>query len=458
MKEIPFRWIDRYLIHLKIQEKFLLLLILPIIALISVSLVFNNAAERMLHNQYNTEYQLVKNLINDGYVSQKQIDTILTSLGENTSSNTKSTLLLENKNSLLSSLNIAEMIIIFSVLFIMTMSVYYIMTFIGGAMFTMNKALKTLADGDLTERMNFFKVRDEFSDIAITIDKVAEREQNMVLSIQKSITLMQSISADLSQSNQRSHEISGVQQEHLNSLASATEEMVATIRDVANLAQDSSAQTVQAHTVAAEGQTKVVRTLDSISNLSFEIQSASDAVSQLESNTAQIDDIVATIRGISEQTNLLALNAAIEAARAGEQGRGFAVVADEVRALASRTQQATGEIQSMIEAVQKNSRSLTHLMEKTVSNASTGKQKMSEVDVEFGTLTKKNQRISDSSIQIATAAEQQGVVAVNIAESVEEVRNQATNVHNMISENTLTISKLTNQSNQLEKLLDGIRA
>ena len=191
MKEIPFRWIDRYLIHLKIQEKFSLLLILPIIALISVSLVFNNAAERMLHNQYNTEYQLVKNLINDGYVSQKQIDTILTSLGENTSSNTKNTLLLENKNSLLSSLNIAEMIIIFSVLFIMTMSVYYIMTFIGGAMFTMNKALKTLADGDLTERMNFFKVRDEFSDIAITIDKVAEREQNMVLSIQKSITLMQ---------------------------------------------------------------------------------------------------------------------------------------------------------------------------------------------------------------------------------------------------------------------------
>ena len=74
MKEIPFRWIDRYLIHLKIQEKFSLLLILPIIALISVSLVFNNAAERMLHNQYNTEYQLVKNLINDGYVSQKQIE------------------------------------------------------------------------------------------------------------------------------------------------------------------------------------------------------------------------------------------------------------------------------------------------------------------------------------------------------------------------------------------------
>ena len=108
------------------------------------------------------------------------------------------------------------MIIIFSVLFIMTTSVYYIMTFIGGAMFTMNKALKTLADGDLTERMNF-KVRDEFSDIAITIDKMAEREQNMVLSIQKSITLMQSISADLSQSNQRSHEISGIQQEHLNS-------------------------------------------------------------------------------------------------------------------------------------------------------------------------------------------------------------------------------------------------
>ena len=97
-------------------------------------------------------------------------------------------------------------------------------------------------------------------------------------------------------------------------------------------------------------------------------------------------------------------------------------------------------------------------MEKTVSNASTGKQKMSEVDVEIGTLAQKNQRISDSSIQIATAAEQQGVVAVNIAESVEEVRNQATNVHNMISEKTFCSSVNSQIKVTSSKNLDGIRA
>ncbi|OEF05132.1 methyl-accepting chemotaxis protein [Vibrio genomosp. F10] len=467
MKETAFRWIDKYLIHLKIQEKFYLLLILPLLALGILTLVLDNASDTMLDNLYQEELVLMKSFIEEGNLSKQQIDQIIASsesisFGSGEGSirvlNGAYSLVASHDVNIWNSMSTLQIGLIALTILVMAIGVYYIMTFIGGAMFTMNKALSTLADGDLTQRMNFFLVRDEFSTIAITIDKLADREQKMVASIQESIALMQQISSDLNQSTQQSSELSNVQQEHLNSLASATEEMACSIREVASLAQDSSNQTEEAQSVAQQGQGKVSNTLSSISNLANEVRSASEAVEELDSNAAKIDEVVMAINGISEQTNLLALNAAIEAARAGEQGRGFAVVADEVRALAGRTQQATVEIQSMIEALQKNSQSLTKLMNVTVHNAEEGQSLMAEVNQEIGDLADRNQSISNSSIQIATAAEQQGAVADNIASSVEEVRIQADNVCKLISSTTGNIEQLRQQSNNMENLLTGLKA
>lgn len=467
MKEIPFRWIDKYLIHLKIQEKFYLLFLLPVLALVILSFVLSSSADSMLNQLVQDELILTKNLIEAGELTRAEVSNLLSNsetiqigngVGSVSVMNGAFSIVASHNLTLWASLSTTHLIIIFVALSLIALAVYYIMTFIGGAMFTMNKALSVLASGNLTERMNFFLVRDEFSTIAIAIDKVAEREQKMVLSIQESVALMQQISSDLNLSTQQSSDVSNTQQEHLNSLASATEEMASTIREVANLAHDSSTQTEDARSVAQGGQVKVSTTLESISNLSNEITSASQAVEELDANAAQIDEVVTTINAISQQTNLLALNAAIEAARAGEQGRGFAVVADEVRALAGRTQQATVEIQSMIESLQRNSQSLTQLMEVTVNNANEGQSLMAEVNEEIGHLADKNQSISDSSVQIATAAEEQGVVADNIAASVEEIRNQSNNVCEMISASNKNVEQLRKQSDEMEGLLTGLKA
>jgi methyl-accepting chemotaxis protein len=188
-----------------------------------------------------------------------------------------------------------------------------------------------------------------------------------------------------------------------------------------------------------------------MSELSNDISASAQAVNQVEERVESIGSVVGTIQGISEQTNLLALNAAIEAARAGEAGRGFAVVADEVRNLAQRTQQATVEIQEMISHLQSSANSAVELMEKSVVEAADGVELVTNAGAELDGIVSQVNQINDMNFQIATAAGQQSSVA-------EEMNQNLTNVRELVEASVTVVTELLETSEMMQsnaEELDG---
>ncbi|MCP5422992.1 MAG: methyl-accepting chemotaxis protein [Chromatiaceae bacterium] len=293
---------------------------------------------------------------------------------------------------------------------------------IGRSVQQLDAAAVRLGDGDLTVRIPITG-RDELAHVSGTFNRIAEQFASIVSELQSAVTQIASAAEETSVVTQQANAGMARQHEETEQVATAMTEMNATVHDVARNAIEAADAARAANASTDEGKQVVGRAVEAIRQLAAEVDRASGVIGDLQHQTATIGKVLDVIRGVAEQTNLLALNAAIEAARAGEQGRGFAVVADEVRTLASRTQQSTDEIQDMIARLQTGAAEAVKAMESGRSRAQSGVEEAERATESLASITEAVNRISDMNAQIASAAEEQSAVAEDINRNVTSIAN-----------------------------------
>ncbi len=301
------------------------------------------------------------------------------------------------------------------------------------------------------------KSEDEVGQLAHGFNKFVEKIRATIVTVNSSTAQLSAASEELSAVTVQTNQNVLQQQSEVEQVAAAMNEMAATVNEVAGNASQAADAAQQAMDATTSGRRVVEQTVETINGLAGEVGRAAEAIQTVESDSENISTILDVIKGIAEQTNLLALNAAIEAARAGEQGRGFAVVADEVRTLASRTQQSTAEIEGMIVSLQEGSRNAVAVMQHSSEQAQLGVQQVSEAGDALNLITQAVGVINDMNALIASAAEEQSSVAEEMNRNVSSINQLADQTADGSQQTAAASEQLARLASDLQQLMGQFR-
>lgn len=320
------------------------------------------------------------------------------------------------------------------------------------AVVDVNRTLIALSTRDLTARTRYVG-KDEFGEISRNLDNMAQQISDVIRDIGSATAQVATAAEQSSAVALQTSQNVAQQRQGTDQVATAISEMSATVKDVARSTTDAAAMSQRVNTSTVQGKAEIENTISLIQGLSLQAEQTSQIIGELKGESNAISSVLDVIRGVADQTNLLALNAAIEAARAGEQGRGFAVVADEVRNLAKKTQESTVSIQNMIANLQSGSERAATSMQETLGKAQAGASNVVRAGELLEEIAEGIASISDRNIQVASAAEEQSLVAEEIHRNVDDINSLVIQVSAGAEQTAVTSRELARLAEQQQGLV-----